>query len=94
MSIMATLFVLPHGRQEPLEITDIDETDELWFVENNAKISAETLLTGDHVVYADVGVKDVEGEPVEAIEFARGRTCRETMNALRLMAEQMLKEAQ
>lgn len=93
MSIMATLFVPPHGRKEPLEIENISEDDELWFIENNAKISAEQLLTGDFVVYADVGIKDAEGEPSEAIQVDRGRTCRETMHALRVMAEGMLEKS-
>ena len=89
MSITATLFVAPYGQKQALEIEDIDEADELWFVENNAKLSAEEV-NGQYVVYADVGLTHDDGEPNEAIEISRGRTCRETMHALRVMAERML----
>lgn len=92
MGIKATLFIPPNGREQEIIITEINEADELWFVENNAKLSGEELMNGQQVIYADVGLKDEEGEPLEGIEISQGRSCRETIAALRVQCEKLLKE--
>lgn len=90
MSIEATLFVPPNGRQEKTVITKINPEDSQWFKDNDAKISLEEISTGDVVVYADIGMRTIEGDEVEAIEVSGSRTCHETMAALRAQCEQML----
>lgn len=92
MGIKATLYIPPNGQKKEIELTDINENDELWFVENNAKLSCEQLFEDRNVIYADIGLKDEEGEPLEGIEISFGRSCRETLAALRVQCEQLLKE--
>jgi hypothetical protein len=41
---------------------------------------------GTFVCYADVGLEDEDGEPMEAIELARWRSC-DTLHALRAQCE-------
>lgn len=87
-----TFYKKPNGAREVIDVTNVDHADESWFAEHNAKLSMEDI-GGMHACYADVGVKDDEGEPDEAIELSRGRTCRETFHALRLQAEQLIAKA-
>lgn len=87
MSITAIAYILPNGRQEVIEITDINQEDELWFKEHDAKLSVEQLSTGHMAVYADIGL----GEDNEALEISFNRSCQETLAALRKQCEYMLK---
>lgn len=88
MSIAAIAYIPPNGKTMDVEIDDIDPIDEAWFKEHNAKLSLEELSTGDMVVYANIGL----GEDREALEISRGRSCKETLTALRKQSEQMLAE--
>lgn len=90
MSIQAKVYLPPNGRVEFIDVTEINEEDEVWFVEHNAKLSLEQLMNGQNVAYADIGLIDEEGEPKEAIEISRDRSCRETLAALREQCERML----
>ncbi len=89
MSIEAILFIPPNGQQQVIQVTQISPDDEAWFKDNNAKLSMEEI-PGHTVVYADIGLV-CEGEPEEAIELSKGRTCIETMAALRKQCEGMLR---
>lgn len=81
-----TLYKRPDGRSEVIDVRNVLPEDEQWFAEHNVKISMEDI--GDTiVVYADTG-KVVDGEPDEFIEIANGRTCEETLSALRKQCEE------
>lgn len=90
MSMTVTIYHSPDGRVQLFELTEINEEDQAWFVQHNAKLSFEQLMTGDNVAYADIGLIDEEGEPIEAIEISFDRPCRETLAALRKQCEKML----
>jgi hypothetical protein len=80
-----TLYKRPDGRTEVIDVRNVLPEDEQWFVEHNVKVSMEDI--GDTiVVYADTG-NTVDGEPDEFIEIANGRTCEETLSALRKQCE-------
>ena len=81
-----TLYKRPNGSTEVVHVTKVRDEDVKWFLENNAKLSMEDIC-GDFVVYADVGATDQDGEPVEAIEIAMGRSCEDTFSSLRKQAE-------
>ena len=81
-----TLYKRPDGRSEVIDVRNVLPEDEQWFADHNVKISMEDI--GDTiVVYADTG-KVVDGEPDEFIEIANGRTCEETLSALRKQCEE------
>jgi hypothetical protein len=86
----ATLYQKPDGRKTTIEITKILEDDANWFMENDAKISMEET-GGDFVVYGDVGLIDSDGEPIEDIVIACGRSCEDTMAELRRLCQDSLK---
>lgn len=90
MSIEATIFITPSGRQEKITVMNITPEDEAWFKANGAKLSVEELSTGDMVAYADIGMRTREGEEVEAIEVSGSRNCSDTLAALRKQCEEML----
>lgn len=92
MSITGTFFSSPNGDPFSIEITSILIEDEKWFKAAGAKISMEQLMNGQNVVYADVGVKDEEGTPIEGIEISFGRTCEECFTALRKQCEELLEK--
>lgn len=56
-------------RREGCLLTSIRIDDANWLREKEAKISGETLSTGEFAFYADVGIRD-GGTPVEAIIIA------------------------
>lgn len=85
-----TFYKKPNGAKEVIDVANVDQADEAWFVEHKAKLSMEDI-GGMFACYADVGTTDDEGEPMEAIELSRGRTCRDTFHALRVQAEELLK---
>ncbi len=86
MSITATVFLRPNGRQEVIELTNVYPEDEAWFKENNIGISMEEDSVGGQVVYGDYGVVE-DGEPVEMIVFSKGRSCQDTLKELRQRIE-------
>lgn len=84
-----TFYKAPNGTAVPLIITNVYPDDAAWFQSVGAKVSMEET-GGQFVCYADVGVADEDGEPDEAIEIAAGRTCEETLKALRIQAQALL----
>jgi hypothetical protein len=84
-----TFYKVPNGTAVPLAITNVDPDDAAWFQSVGARVSMEET-GGQFVCYADVGVVDEDGEPDEAVEIAAGRTCEETLKALRIQAQELL----
>ena len=85
-----TLYTRPNGRTKVITVTNIYSEDADWFRSHDAKVSMEDI--GEQVaIYADVGIKYDEGLN-EAIELSRGRTCEETVAALRAQCKRLLKE--
>lgn len=86
-----TCFIPPKGQKEIIELTNVYPEDELWFEENNIKISMENI-GNDFIVYGDYGAKDEDDEPIEAIviSFNGQKTCEETLNSLRKEIEKLL----
>lgn len=85
-----TLYKRPHGRTEEIDMKNIRPEDEAWFKSVGAKLSIEEV-GGRYACYADVGIKDEENEPIEAIEVAgQDDDCRDTMQKLRKQCELML----
>jgi ABC-type histidine transport system ATPase subunit len=81
-----TLYKPPHGRQEVIDITRVRPEDEAYFVTQQVEISME-VIGGEFVIYAHIGEYDEDGEPDELIELGQGRTCEDTLSALRIACE-------
>jgi hypothetical protein len=93
MSIEVTLYKRPHGHTESINVSKIYSDDEQWFKDNNVKLSMEELGHGLGVAaYADVGLFDDDGEPLEAVVISGACTCQETLQTLRKQCERMLAE--
>lgn len=86
----ATVFVPPNGEQQEITITKIRAEDREFFEKHGVKISMEEL-GGQNVVYADTG-KVTDGEPDELIEISHGRSCEDTLYALRAACERRFVE--
>lgn len=93
------LFKPPHGRSVVIDIPNVHADDEKFFQENNIKISMEDVSAGGapmFAVYADLGVShgyDGDGDDnIELIELSEGRSCEETLSALRVQCEEELKK--
>jgi hypothetical protein len=89
--MIVTIYHRPNGRPETLDIPNVHKEDADWFEANNVKISMEEDGAGGNIVYADIGLKDEDGEPVELIELSKGRDCMTTLAALRQQCEEALK---
>lgn len=88
--MIVTMYHKPDGRQEILDIPNVNADDSKWFEDNNAVISMEDI--GDmFAVYADIGLV-YEDEPDEIMELSMGRTCAETLAALRIECMNALAE--
>ncbi|AHG63156.1 hypothetical protein [Advenella mimigardefordensis] len=85
-----TIFSLPNGTPREVEITNVNPIDAEFFEHHKVKISMEDI-GGMFAVYADIG-KVHDGEPDELIELSQGRSCEDTLNALRLQCEEALRE--
>ena len=84
-----TVYKRPDGRSEVIDCRNVYPDDAKWFDDNQVAVSMEDI--GDMIaVYADVG-KEVDGEPDELIELSQGRTCEETLHALRKQCEEAIK---
>lgn len=84
-----TFYQKPDGRQKILEIKNVLPEDAKWFSENNIKISMEDI-GGDFAVYGDTGMEDEDGEIIEMLVISQGRTCEETLSALRRECESVM----
>ena len=86
------IYTRPNGKTQQATIRYIRQEDAEWFSEH-AQVSMEDIGS-DIVVYADIGLTEDDGEtPRECIEFSKGRSCEDTMSALRAQCEKELREA-
>ena len=85
--MIVTLYKQPHGRSEEIDISNVLPEDEAYFKRNKVRISMEEV-GGQFAVYADDGTEADDGEPDELIELSQGRSCKETLSALRKLCEQ------
>ncbi len=74
-------YARPNGRMRELDITNIYPGDVRFFIEMDIQVSMEELSTGQFVVYACP--RDDLSEESEVMVFDNGRSCQETMKALR-----------
>jgi len=74
------LYMNPNGHMRVIGMTEIDEEDIAFFLDNDIIVSMEEIETG-FVVYGCPS-SDLSEES-EVIVFAKARGCRETMKALR-----------
>lgn len=89
------MYVAPNGTKKTVEISNVSDEDQEFFESNSVVISMEEILSYkgvDFVVYADTGKEDEDGEPVEFIEIAGGRSCEEVLHKLRLTCEEYFKQ--
>lgn len=82
-----TVYYPPKGDRRVIDMHNINADDEDFFVKHNVKISLEESETVGVIAYADYGKRDPEGGPEEIVEISFGRTCAETMQALRRKVE-------
>lgn len=87
--MIVTLYKQPDGRTQEIDIKNVLPDDEAYFTRNHIDISMEDV-GGMFAVYADIGQTDEDGEPIELIELSRGRSCEETLSALRKLCEERL----
>lgn len=98
------LFKPPHGHSVVIDVQNVRAEDEKFFQENNIKISMEDVSAGGapmFAVYADLGISyeyDDDGgdgdDTIELLELSQGRSCEETLSALRVQCEKELKKFQ
>jgi len=88
--MIITLYKQPDGRTQEIDIKNVLPDDEAYFTRNRIAISMEDV-GGMFAVYADIGQTDDNGGPVELIELSQGRSCEETLSALRKLCEEELR---
>ena len=88
--MIVTLYKQPDGRTQEIDIKNVLPDDEAYFTRNHIDISMEDV-GGMFAIYADIGRMDEDGEPIELIELSQGRSCEETLSALRKLCEEELK---
>lgn len=94
-TITATIYKLPRGQKETIEVRNIHADDAEWLIANNIKISMEELQTGEIVVYGEMPFFDQDtDEPREIMELAQGRSCEETFASLRKDCQEYLEKSQ
>jgi hypothetical protein len=87
--VKVTLYKQPHGRTEVIDITKVLPDDAAYFQRHRVSISMEDI-GGMFAIYADIGKETEDGEPDELIELSQGRSCEETLSALRRQCEEEL----
>lgn len=90
--MQVTFFIPPNGRQEVREISNVRQEDAEFFEKHGVKISMEQQGL-NVIVYADTG-KVTDGEPDELIEICHGRSCEDTLSALRRACERRFSKEQ
>ena len=89
MGLPVTIYHRPNGRQEDIICNNINEDDAKWFQDHNVKVSMEESGSGGHILYADYGAVDEDGEPDEVIVVTH-RSCEEAMAKLRRLTEKAM----
>lgn len=82
----ATFYMPPNGHREVREFTNVRAEDAEFFEKHGIKISMEAQGS-NAIVYADTG-KTTDGEPDELIQISQGRSCEDTLAALRKDCEE------
>lgn len=85
-----TLYKRPNGAQEEIICRFISEDDANWFKTRSVKVSMESDGRDNHILYADYGGVDEEGEPEEIVVFSAGRDCEPCMKELRERTERAM----
>jgi hypothetical protein len=85
-----TFYKKPDGRTQEIDIKNVLPEDEEYFTRNRINISMEEV-GGMFAIYADIGKTNADGELIELIELSQGRSCEETLSALRELCEEELK---
>lgn len=89
MGLPITIYHRPNGRQENIICHHITEDDARWFQTRSVTVSMEESGSGGHILYADYGAVDEDGEPDEVI-LVTNRSCIEAMATLREMTEKAM----
>ena len=87
--MIVTFYKQPYGRTQEIDIKNVLPEDEAFFTRHEIDISMEDV-GGMFAVYADIGKTDEDGGPIELIELSQGRSCEETLSALRKLCEEEL----
>ena len=88
----ATYYRRPNGAQHEIDIVNVAVEDEQWFTENKVKVSLEEDGAGGVILYGDVGLVGIDGEPEEVIVLSQGRPCVECMHVLRNECQKFIKK--
>lgn len=80
--LTALYYRRPHGHTETLVMRNVYDEDRDWFLAQGIQLSIEELLTGDFVIYGRFDQEDNE-----ALEMDLGRSCQDTLKALRAQIE-------
>lgn len=91
MTLTVTFFMPPNARRVVRDITNVFGEDAAFFNRHGIKISMEELTNGMNAAYADTG-KVTDGQPDELIEISKGRSCQDTLQALRMSCEKRFTE--
>lgn len=87
MGIKATLYKLPNGETEQVEVTNIYLDDSDFFNLHGLRVPMGTLLNDKIVLYCEVG-EDEYGEPDEEIFIVPdGLSCFDAFQELRKLVE-------
>jgi len=78
-TLNVTIYEKPNGRKVPTDITNVYKDDADYINNTGIKVSMEET-GGTFAVYFDYGEVD-DGEPVEHIEFALGKSCEDTIKS-------------
>lgn len=89
--MIVTFYKRPDGRTQEIDIKNVLPDDEAFFDLHNISISMEDV-GGMFAVYAGIGRMGEDGEPIELIELSQGRSCEDTLSALRKLCEEELNE--
>lgn len=89
--ITATLYKLPNGNTEQIQITNIHPDDATFFNVGGFQVSIETIMSGQTVIYSTNGRTDEDGELIDIIYIVpTGEECQVSMNKLRQLVESSL----
>ncbi|MNO13187.1 hypothetical protein D3C76_28160 [compost metagenome] len=91
---MALQMMLFHqGEQHVIDVRNIEETEEIFFMSKKITLSMEELRTGQKVIYGDWGQRLEDDTPVEAMVIVGPDvTCEKALKLLREEIERRLVE--
>lgn len=89
--MQVTFYRKPDGRQEVIDVVNVDPADQQWFEDRDAVLSMEDI-GGMYAMYADIGLTDEDGESLEVMVLSMGKDCVSTIAELRNECVRMLEE--